>query len=162
MPLMHEIEDEVVSLIAAEFGTDADVAPLPERVSEYDRVIDTPQVWVAISATSGGPEKSASCLYQEEMVTLEIMLKSAKLRGTLGIYDLADRTRKAVLGKRPVTGSGWIKFKQYQHNGEKDGIFDCSLFVEFPSVILVENYDTSTGDGALLQEVRLSQIPVPS
>lgn len=151
------LEDAIVALIAGVVTSGADIEALPENAAEYERVIDTPKIWVALNHIQGNEEKSASNIYQPRTFRFEIMLKALTLRGDLGIYNLYDLCSKALMGKRPLAGCGWMKMLQLQSNGVKDQVKDYSFYVEFPGLPIVENLDTTSGDGPLLQQLEIVQ-----
>lgn len=157
MTNIQSLEDAVVALLAALFTTLAyptvKVGPLPTNKSENTTIVDGQQVWVSIHTIKGSDEKSASSLYQECTYQFGIVIESRQLREDLGIYNLMDLCNKALLGKRPIAGSGWLRLSpSWIVRGEEGGVFTALGLFECPGIPLIADFDPETGDGPPLQQ----------
>jgi hypothetical protein len=140
------LEDAIVALIQAKIPTGAEIAPMPETKAEYERVTDTPKIWVMLNSVDGGDEVSSGYLNQRCTYIFQVTLKASRLRNDLGIYNLKDLIERATLGKRPGSGAGKMTLMKFQHNGEESGVFDYSLFLRCPGIMHVEDIDTDTDE----------------
>jgi len=140
----------VVVLNPTDYPT-VDVAPLPSMKSEFEQVTTGQQVWAHFHGVKGGEEMSAESLYQEATYQFGIVIKARKLRDDAGVYNLIDLCNAALLGKRPIAGSGWLKLGKWDVQGEENGVFTCLGIVECPGIPLYEQFDVNANDGAPLQ-----------
>lgn len=158
--MMQELETGVVALLQAEFtGGDVNVQGFPEMEAEYRHISNVgANVWVVIDSFLGGDEKSFQNPVQERSARVQIVVRSLRLRGENGIYEVIDRVKKALFGKKPLAGCGHFRLLQVQTNGEPAaGEFDYSVFMECPAPLLVEHVSTDI-DGPLLTEVNTYEI----
>lgn len=149
------LEDSIVDMLEVVFTALAfptvEVAPLPAMTAEFSNVVDGQQIWVNWHGVKGGQENSTGSLYQECSYQFGIVVKARKLRDAAGIYNLVDLVNKAILGKRPAAGCGWLKLVKWEHQGEENGVFTCLGIFECPGIPLFEQYDLNANDGAALE-----------
>lgn len=105
------IENDIISRLQARIDpTVVDIELLPETESELTRPVSKNRVTVAYRYSdfpqtmqkSLSEIRSTSSIVQNEIVCLEVVLRSRKLRGASGLYDLIEKVRKAILGFSPL------------------------------------------------------------
>lgn len=157
MSVTQGLEAAVVALIAAVVTPllypDVEVAPLPSMVSEYSEVVDGKQIWVNWHGIKGGEENSTQALYQSCNYQFGVVVRARKLRDNEGLYNLIDLVNKAILGKRPADGTGWLKLTKWESQGETNGVFTAMGIFECPGIPLYENYDINALDGAAITRI---------
>lgn len=163
MTAIQSLEDAVVALLVAFFTPQlyptVAVGPLPTSKSENTTIGTGQQIWALIHQVKAGPELSGTSLFQETVYQFGISVESRQLRENLGTYNLIDLVNKALLGKRPITGSGWLRLapQGWVNKGEQDGVFTAFGLFECPGIPVLANFDTSTGDGPPLTNTTFVQ-----
>lgn len=151
--MIEEMIDAICSLILGLIPTGVKIEPFPDNIAEVSRNALQPAIWVALDSVEGGAELNAYNLVQQSTVRFEVILKSPTLRGTNGIYSLYENCLKALMGKRPATGTGQLRHVKLAVNAKDNALFDYSFYVECPNVMIVEHFDTAAGNGAILVDL---------
>jgi hypothetical protein len=159
MTSIQSIEDAIVTLLTALFTTLAyptvQVGPLPTNKAENTTIVDGQQIWAMVHTIKGGEERSAQSLFQDVTYQVGITVESRQLREDLGTYNLMDLVNKALLGKRPLAGCGWLRLTPgagWHNKGEENGVFKATGLFECPGLPLVADIDPEEGDDAPLTQ----------
>jgi hypothetical protein len=117
---IEEVEDYLVGLLSASL-TDVEVAPMPEKESDFQRTFITVRITVGYSGSDGGAEKSTSEVMQELKSDFSVLIEGRKLRGDGGIYDILRKTKSILLGAS-FENFKYLRFKKEDRLEKVDDI----------------------------------------
>ena len=105
MSIYEQIESAAIT--ALDILTDYVVAAMPENDAAYKRAQPTPRVWVSLgnSIHYGEPNtqeknrlRSLQFVMQDEHIYLDLLISARTLRGDLGVFQVWEDVRDALLG----------------------------------------------------------------
>ncbi len=96
----EQLEKDIQARLKAKIGNGIDVDILPETESGYRKPFEKARVTVCYTSSDFDKPKSTSEISQDEEQTIEVVIQARALRGVMGIYDVANRISKALIGFR--------------------------------------------------------------
>lgn len=163
----EEIAAAIMAMITGFIDTDlVDVKLEPEVDSEYSRPIDDAttstdraQIFVFLHSVEYDSNRSTRYAEHDENQTWQVIIRSRRLTGVNGIYDLQNKVKAALLGKRPDGAINQIELKKIMPQGKQDGVHDWSILLSLRGQIQVADLDSDFDDlpiGANLKETILN------
>lgn len=131
------LETETVARIAAKVVSQYLTEKLPENQADYNRPFVKGKITVAYKKSQFNTPKSTGHTVQEEGMQLEIVLCAKKLRGPDGIYEMFDKTRRALIGWRP-SHCGRMYAVSFELETRQDGLFYYIFTVGAVSQLVME------------------------
>lgn len=98
---IEQLEIDIEKQLRAKIGTGIDVEVMPETEAGFSRPFAKGRLSVCYKQSEFDKPRSTAEISQDEEQTIEVIIQSRTLRKTHGIYDLAERTRKALVGFMP-------------------------------------------------------------
>lgn len=98
----EQLEKDTRDRLVAKVGTGIQVEVMPERELDFRRPFERGRLSVCYKQSEFDKPLSTNQISQDEEQLIEVVIQARALRGVHGIYDLAERTRKALVGFRPT------------------------------------------------------------
>ncbi len=99
---IEKLEIDTVKRLKDKVGNGIDVEVMPETEAAFTRPFSTGRLSVCYKQSDFDKPRSTAEISQDEEQTIEVIIQARTLRKTHGIYDLAERTRKALVGFIPT------------------------------------------------------------
>ncbi len=140
MSIYEEIESEIADRLAAVIGAGIDVTVLPERQADYSRPFVNGQVTVCYHSSKYAEPNSTAQMSQYEDISFILAIQSRTLRGDKGIYEIASKCRRYLIGFEP-TNCHRMWAKEF---GLQDGKIEDNLWTYYAifctRTLAVEDY----------------------
>lgn len=140
------LETDIVTRLQARLGPAIDVHVLPETDAAYSRGFSKPSVTVAYAESDFDMPRSTAQVVQDEMQTVQLIIRCTKLRGANALYDIAERSRKALVGFQP-THCRRMSLKSFKMEERQENVWTYSMVFLAPTTI-VEEFEEETGPTA--------------
>ena len=101
---IEQTEKDIAKRLESKVGTGILVEVLPEREADFRRPFEKGRLSVCYKQSEIEKPRSTNEISQDAEYTVEVVIQSRALRGVHGIYDLADRTERALVGFRTKNG----------------------------------------------------------
>lgn len=98
----EQLEKDIQQRLKDKVGTGIEVELLPEREADFRRPFQAGRLSVCYKQSDFDKPLSTAQISQDEDQTFEVVIQARALRGLHGIYDLANRTRIALVGYIPT------------------------------------------------------------
>jgi len=134
---IEKSEKEVASRLTAKVGTGIIVEVLPEREADFRRPFEKGRLSVCYKQSEIEKPRSTNEISQDAEHTIEVVIQARALRGVHGIYDLADRTEKALVGFRPSTGRKMYAVS-FKFETKEDNLWAYLFTFAFKSTVVEE------------------------
>lgn len=136
-------EDSIVAQLIASYPSGIDIIAIPEKISEVKSPFSKPRITVAFTESDFMKAKSTYEISQIETQYYDIELEARNLRGTGGIYDIAQKVQYSLLGFMPTNCEKMWAVKLERH-GYREGIWTYVLRMATQTIIC-EIVPTETG-----------------
>lgn len=121
------LEDDIVSRLSPLTEAGVQVEPFPDTDAEYDAPFEKPRISVMYKSSEFdqsivrglAASFSTDFIAQDEFADISIVVRSRTRRGENGVFDVAQKTKKLLLGFVP-THYGRLHLKNnsfFQHEG---------------------------------------------
>lgn len=141
----EQAEQEISQFLADRINeSNVEVVPLPEVESEFEKTFGKLKVIVAFSAEESEQSSfSVDGIDQEVTITFTVLVQGKLLRGDRGVYQLAQKISRLLVGFRPTDGDRMI-YAGSKFIGRDNGVFQYGVDFKTRSILMSER-DEETG-----------------
>jgi len=149
----QQITDHLLTKIT---DADVDIIPVPEEDTEVAPRFAKRKIIVAFASEEAEPDENINTVVQDVNITFAVLLQGKLLRGEKGLYPLAERVKKALIGFTP---DDCLKLTYSAHKFVKNENKIFEYVLDFKTISTrVEDIDDETSPNAFKQA---DFIPIP-
>lgn len=133
-------EKDITDKLKADLTVDnADIDVVPEKESTFDMPVGKAKLEVFYHDSEWKATEDVATVSQEEKARFGVILYSRNLRGDWGIYDLAKRLKKSLVGYKP-TDCNKIRVEKLEYVSRENNLWKY-LLIGYAETLLVEDAD---------------------
>jgi len=141
--MFFEVQEiDIVTKLTADISAAADVQLLPETQADFVKPFSKSRVLVCYKQSEFADTQDSGFVAQQETEQFELIIQARKLRGSGGIYAIAEAVRKSLVGFSPTSGDK-IYLVKFVFTDRTDAEWSYTMTVAFKSLI-IEDYSENT------------------
>ena len=141
----EEAELEISEFLSGKINEqNVEVVPLPEVEKDFEKAWGKLKVIVAFASEDADVNSfTTSGVYQDVTITFSILIQGKSLRGPNGLYQLAEKIKRVLVGYQPKDGDA-MTYGGHKFLDRNNGVFEYGLDFKTRSVRM-QNFEEETG-----------------